>query len=447
MIRRRVLVAGLALSLAVGRARAHPIGGTRIDAPVPLWTVLVGAGATVGVTAGVIAVAGEPTVRTGTLTTVPTKAVERVKRAAAVAFLVAVAAAVAHGLAGPQTPLSNLATLFVWSIWVKGVGLIAILTGSPWRALSPWRTLYRGLCRLEGGSIGRWQYPSMLDSWPALVGILALVGVVDNLTVLPQSPAGTARVVAVYAILMLVGSLAFGERWFARADPLEVLYRLLGRAAPFSVERTDDGDGDQTRLVARPPWQETARPVADTALAAVVVAAVYTVSFDGFAVTATYQTVLFAVRDATGVGPAVGVVLYLTGFGVFLATFWIVATLVGRLGDIDASGLAIAPTVLPIAAAYELAHNYPYVLGTAGRLPAVVGGHAVDSLAWLSIPAFWTSQVLLIVGGHLVAVVAAHRVVETGGEESVLRAHAPLAVLMIGFTVLSLWIVSQPIVA
>jgi ABC-type amino acid transport system permease subunit len=60
---------------------------------------------------------------------------------------------------------------------------------------------------------------------------------------------------------------------------------------------------------------------------------------------------------------------------------------------------------------------------------------------------FWGSQVLLIVLGHVIAVVAAHRVAlartETTGQAR--RMHAPLVVLMIGYTVLSLWIVSRPI--
>jgi ABC-type amino acid transport system permease subunit len=53
----------------------------------------------------------------------------------------------------------------------------------------------------------------------------------------------------------------------------------------------------------------------------------------------------------------------------------------------------------------------------------------------------------LIVLGHVIAVVAAPRVAlartETAGQAR--RMHAPLVVLMVGYTVLSLWIVSRPI--
>jgi hypothetical protein len=66
----------------------------------------------------------------------------------------------------------------------------------------------------------------------------------------------------------------------------------------------------------------------------------------------------------------------------------------------------------------------------------------------LSLPAFWASQVLLVVAGHVVAVVAAHHVaVERYPSRSAARrGHLPLVVLMVGYTVLSLWIVTQPVV-
>jgi len=437
----RLLAVSLVIVAATGRASAHPVGGTRFDAPVPLWIVLVGAGVTVALTAVVLTRVGEPAPRTRRLVTLPTAAVGVASRVAAVAFLLAVVAAIADGISGPQRPLSNVATLFVWALWLKGVALVAVTAGSPWRALSPWRTVYRGLCAVEGATIRLRAYPAPLGSWPALLGVVVLLGVVDNLTVIPRSPAGTARLVAAYFAVMVLGGLVFGRQWFARADPLEVFYRLLGRTAPLSLER----DGDRAHLVGRTPWVETARPVADGALVAVVVAAVYTVSFDGFAVTAAYQSLQFGARAATGLGPEVGVALYVLGFGGFLLAFWAVARLVGRLGGIARPALAIAPTVLPIAAAYEVAHNYPFVLTTLGRVPTTVGLAAVEPLAWLSLPAFWASQVLLIVGGHVVAVVAAHRVVAAGGRAP-LRAHAPLVVLMVGYTVLSLWIVSRPVV-
>lgn len=67
-------------------------------------------------------------------------------------------------------------------------------------------------------------------------------------------------------------------------------------------------------------------------------------------------------------------------------------------------------------------------------------------LGWLSLLVFWASQVALVVAGH---VVAAHRVAldRYGTASAARRAHLPLVVPMVGYTVLSLWIVSRPVVS
>jgi hypothetical protein len=204
------------------------------------------------------------------------------------------------------------------------------------------------------------------------------------------------------------------------------------------------------------------RPTHGLTLGAFVIATVYTVSFDGFANTPEYQTVLFAVRDVLDVGPTASVGLYLVGFVLFCASFVAVVVLSERFGrperdpgSVDTAVRAFAPTVLPIAVAYEIAHNYPYVVRNLERLLTLGLDALVSSplevalLAWLPLTAFWASQVVLVVVGHVIAVVASHHVSLSryGSGRRAVRAHVPLTVLMIGYTILSLWIVSRPLVA
>jgi hypothetical protein len=462
MNRRRPWVAWLVplclLVVVPDVASAHDVTGSRFDAPLPLPWLFAGAGGTVAVTALWLAVTDGPTA-TGrrTLTTVEERTVGWVRAGAGGAFFLGVLAALAFGYAGRQVAAENFATVFTWPVWFRGVGLLAVLLGSPWNALSPWRRLYDGLCRLEGGVIAWGEYPSRLGAWPALAGFLLLVGVVENLTVIPRSPVLTTVVIAVYALVMLAGALLFGPTWFERADPLGVLYRLFGRVAGVATDRSEDG----VEISLRPPWQGCTTPVSGPAVVALVVAAVYTVSFDGFTNTRPYQTLLFGVRDALGTGAPTSILLYAVGLLGFVGSFALTAlagdALGAAAGDAPAwrgATRAFAPTVLPIAAAYDVAHNYPYVVRSTARLvevsaePLGAGVGSLDPLGWLSLPAFWASQVLLVVAGHVVAVVAAHHVaVERYPSRSAARrGHLPLVVLMVGYTVLSLWIVTQPVV-
>jgi hypothetical protein len=467
-MRRSLVLVGLALLALLARPVAAHQLGTRFDAPLPLPWLFAGAGVTVALTALLLALRGPTPDGERTLFVLPESVATPLVTLARVGFLVAVVAALWAGATGPQNAGANFATLFVWPVWLKGVAMLSVLAGSPWRVLSPWRTAYLALSRLEGRPLGRRPYPAWLGHWPAFVGFLLLVGVAENLTRLPSLPAATAALVAGYALAMLAGGLLFGEPWFERADPLAVLYRLLGRAAPLAVrqEPTPDGrttDTDSLVVAARAPWRDCTDPVADRALVAFVVAAVYTVSFDGFAESPEYAAAFFAVRETLGVGPTVSVALYLAGLGGFLATYWLVVRVVAwaagterpagttALGDGGREApvslaRAVAPTLVPIAAGYEVAHNYGYVATFLGRLPATAGGSGVDLLGWLPISAFWASQVALVVLGHVVAVVAAHEVVARAAPEGrTLRAHAPLVALMVGYTVLSLWIVSRPL--
>ena len=475
---RRTLLSFVLAVAAVATARpvaAHQFT-TRFDAPLPLPLLFAGAGATVALTAVLLFRIGEAPTGEREIGTIPAAIARPVRGLARSAFLVAVCGAFLDGLMGSRVPVANFATLFVWAVWIKGIALWAVLAGSPWRTLSPWRTVYDGLTRLEGEAV-RWRpYPDRLDYWPAFLGFVVLVGVAENLTRVPRLPAATAGLIAAYALVMLLGGLAFGPAWFDRADPLSVLYRLLGRTAPLSVVRTRSGGW---RLSARAPWHDCATPVASHAAVPFVVAAVYTVSFDGFAESPQYQNLYFAARDAVGVGPTISIALYVLGLVGFLLAYLGVTRLVSRLesdgygteyygrtapdsrvrgefhpSDVRPNGpgpvgtsSAFAASLIPIAGAYEVAHSYSYVFAYLGELPGVLGLPTVDLLYWLPLPAFWGSQVVLIVLGHVFAVVAAHGVASRRAptERRALTSHAPLVALMVAYTVLSLWIVSLPV--
>ena len=460
--RRPTITVWLALAVLLvttGIAGAHQVADSRFAAPIPLAFLFGGAGVTVAATAlwlGVTAETASTARAWRSRSRIPGGLAAGCRYGARAVFFAGFLVAVLHGLFGPQVDAENFATVFTWAVWLKGIGLVSVLVGSPWRVLSPWRTLYDGLARLEGHEIAAvGAYPSWLGHWPAFVGFVVGIGAVENLTVLPRSPAATAVIVAGYAATMVLGGVAFGHEWFRHADALSVLYRLFGRVAPVGFAGTDAG----YRLALRPPWAGCTQRVRDVGLVAFVVATVYTVSFDGFTSTAAYQTVLFDFRDALASGPTTSVLVYAIGLCGFVAAFVAVSAVMASVAAERSAwretALAFAPTVLPIAAAYEVADNYPFVIENVGRLAAIGWSitlspiEPIEPLGWLTLQAFWGSQVLLIVVGHVIAVVAAHHVA-IGRYDTLTRArrtHLPLVLMMVGYTVLSLWIISRPVVA
>jgi len=458
-------VAALAIVAVADVASAHEINSARFAAPVPLPLLYLGAGATVAATALLSARLVGPTDASGSATSladVDPATARGARGVVRLAGLLLVVAVLAAGLRGRQVAAENLATLAFWPLWVDGLALLAALVGSPWRLLSPWRTIYGALCRIEGERIALFgSPPGWLGAWAAVAGFVLLVGVGENLTVVPRSPRATAGLVAAYGLVVVVGALAFGPRWFERADPIEVLLGLVGRVAPVVARRQADGGYE---VVLRPPWSGTAAPVRSMAVVGFVVVAVATISFDGFAATATYQDLLVAGGDAVGLAPGpTALVVYAAVLVLFLAAFVGVVRLVARAagesrrdGDVGQPALvaAFAPTLLPIAVGYEFAHYGPYVVTNAAQAAHVALGAVVvappelQPLAGVSLATYWGFEVLAIVAGHVVAVVAAHRVAaDRFAPGTARRAHLPLVALMVGYTMVSLWIVSQPVVA
>ncbi|WP_440989493.1 hypothetical protein [Haloarchaeobius baliensis] len=423
-----------------GVASAH--GVRTVSTPIPGDLLLAGAAVTVGGTAGALArLDASPSRAERAVAAVPASRGRLLLWLLRLCLLAAVVAAIVEGVTGRQARVSP-ATTFVWPVWVKGSLLLAALVGNHWTALAPWTTGYELLSRLEGRDVALFDYPGWLGRWPAAVGFVLVVGVVENLTVIPTRPRLTATLVAVYALVMLLGAVGFGRPWLRNADPLGVLYGLVGRVAPLSVEH--DRDRDAFVVTRRPIWHEAATPLPDVASVALAVSAVYTVSFDGIVETGSYQRLLFDLTD-TALGPVAGLATYLGGLVLFLALFAAVSVLAARLGGAGVGGVTrwFGATLLPIAVAYDVAHNWPYVLvnvAALGRLAAP----GIPSVAPSPV-VYWGSAVGLVVLGHLVAVVATHLVSRELFGSGAARGHAPLVALMVGYTVLSLWILSRPV--
>ena len=118
-------------------------------------------------------------------------------------------------------------------------------------------------------------------------------------------------------------------------------------------------------------------------------------------------------------------------------------------------------TLVPIALVYNAAHNYSYVMVQSQGLipllndPLAKGWHLWPAVAGVT-PSFalaqastvWYAQVILIVVGHVVAVYLSHL---RAGErvrtaQRALLSQYPMLLLMVMYTITSLWILAQPIV-
>ena len=128
-------------------------------------------------------------------------------------------------------------------------------------------------------------------------------------------------------------------------------------------------------------------------------------------------------------------------------------------GDTRA-GTALVFTLLPISIAYHVAHYFSYLVNGSQLVipllsdPFGFGWDLFRTAAYKPDIGFvgptlqWYVAVGAIVVGHVIAVYLAHVKALTvfGARRVAVRSQIPIVVFMVGYTMLSLWIISQPIV-
>ncbi|WP_232702559.1 hypothetical protein [Halobacterium wangiae] len=370
--------------------------------------------------------------------------------AAGVAVLALVLAA---SVLGPSTPTTNLAILVVWVGWWAGYAMSTYLVGNSWPVVNPWRTLARVL-----PTSSQRPYPERYGAWPSVAGLLALVWV-EVVSPLAANPQALGALVAAYTVATLAGAARYGtDTWFGRVDPVSRVFRLYGRVAP--VQRGPDG------LQLRLPGAALTdlRTDDEPGSTAFVVALLWVTTFDGLVATPAWNALagpLLSPVAGNGVlGGAVVALFYLVallvGFGGFLLAYRFAAARSRERVDSFLAPSVVerwfAPSLLPIAAGYHVAHFLGYFLtlspALVGLLGAPFGG--VDTVQVAVLPAwFGTLQLALVVLGHLLAVWVAHALaIELfPGVLRPIRSQYPFVVVMMVYTMTSAWVVGQPTVA
>ena len=406
------------------------------------------------------------------------------------------------GLAGSQNPHRNLLPTFVWVIWWVGFAYISALVGNIWAAVNPWRTLFRWsdaiYRRTRPGSefAPRFSYPKWLGVWP---GFLLFVSFAWIELVYTQwaVPINLALLILAYSALTWAGMFLFGrEEWIHRGEAFSIAFGLLARFAPTEVRVTDEevckscsldccdrnsecincyacfeqANDEQRELNLRPVAVGLLRPeVVSPSLAAFVILMLSTVTFDGISVTPAWARFTVFLHtlwpDATGLQATVAnsgeIVIFLA---LFMSTYLVFCKLMlvasGSRDSVETWARTFVFSLVPIALAFHLSHYLAFLL-IQGQLIIPLAsdpfGFGWDLLGtrnyWpdfgvVGIRFVWFTAVITIVLGHIIAVLLADGIaLRTLGDRTIaFRSQYPMLVLMIGYTVVSLWIIGQPIV-
>jgi hypothetical protein len=369
----------------------------------------------------------------------------------------------AAGVAGSRDPLSNPLPLTVWTLLWIGLTLLQGLFGNVWHWIDPWYAPVRMAGRLVPKLRA---YPERLGYWPALI-LFAAFAWFELIDLAPDNPQRLARAVAAYWLFAFAAMLVFGhDVWSRSGEFLSVFFDMISRFGIFEA-RPDPNGGMRLRLClpAAKLWTQAPLPLSGTLF---LLLALASVSFDGLSKTFWWlglngiNPLEFPGRSALeGINSAGLASLFAALSAAFLLCVFAGRRWSGSKPAIDAAGLLVW-SIVPIALAYHLSHyltallvNGQYALvalsdpfglgwnlfGTA-HLPVSAG----VAMGFERAEVIWNLQAFAIIGGHVLAVAVAHAL--SGRLDSASRhpilSQIPLTLLMIGYTVFGLWLLSTP---
>ncbi|HXC76741.1 MAG TPA: hypothetical protein VNU19_06800 [Candidatus Acidoferrum sp.] len=370
------------------------------------------------------------------------------------------------GLFGAQDPLRNPSAYLVWIyLWVALV-VISALIGNLWIYLNPFAAVYdlgRQLVKFPSRIA---ILPERLGIWPAAVLFFGIAWL-ELASGKASTPAVIGSLALAYTVFTLAGMVIFGrDTWLSRCEPFTVLFGIASRFSPTEVERNEEGTVKKAYL--RPWGVGLLQPVqASWDLIVFVILMLSNLAFDGLEATPLWFSLLAHPALATTLEVWWRPVVYTAGLlavaVIFVVAFVGCTRLILIFGKGKVNPLAVtssfALTLVPIALAYDLAHNYTYlVIEGQAFIPTLADPFAKGwsllpvqnyqpNLALAGPETVWLLQVILIVLGHVVAVYLAHFRASQWFRTSyrVLMSQYPMLVLMVLYTMTSLWILAQPI--
>ncbi|HVF53505.1 MAG TPA: hypothetical protein VNC78_07830 [Actinomycetota bacterium] len=418
---------------------AHGVGRT-YELPLPLYVYISAAVAAVVIAFVIRALRPEP----GPLRPERRLAGGRGARGASVALLVVGVAGlvlcVASAIVDPGRGFT-LPTMLFWVALVVGVTALSCIADGVWEAGDPWAAA-DAAWRLPGDETtrqpGAWLGPLTIYAlfWFELVSGVGFEG------------RGVLIALVTYTVYSFAIRSLFGTeyRW---ADPFRILFGFAGRCAPLALR--DDGiyyKGPLRELVPEEPMR-----VDETAALFVLLASTTldnireTVMWGDLIHNLGLDAINVVVRDTFALA------LFTLPFaGLFLGTVLIAQRWVPDGGSAMELARRLAPSLIPVGVAYVMAHNTSLlIVGIPGLIDATADliGAAEPFAGYAASPKLvWFLEIAFIIGGHILAVLAAHRIAiaTTATHSDAIKSQYALTALMSVLTVTTLWLLAQPLV-
>ena len=386
---------------------------------------------------------------------------------------------VLSGFIGSSDPVYNIAPTFVWVIWWVGLAYVSAFVGNLWSLINPWKIIFEWCEKVfslfgRNNSVSmRLSYPSKLKVWPAVL-LFVIFAWIENVYPGAIVPSKISLIILVYSIITWVGMFLFGkDTWLRNGEVFTLVFGYLSRFAPIHGEairtaagKTGDSSNMKKHLYIRPISSGLldikGASISETLLILLLLA---TVTFDGFTGTKRWIDVQIYLEQYSNNITLINTGGLICTIVIFFVVYFAFAKLMKLASGNSFSAQHLATTfvhtLIPIALAYHVAHFLMFLL---------IQGQTIIPLAsdpfgfdWnifnttlyrvnfmLASPNFyWGTSIISILIGHIIAVFLSHSIAMRlfKSHSSAIRSQYPMLILMVGYTVASLWIITQPMYA
>jgi hypothetical protein len=371
------------------------------------------------------------------------------------------------GLEGTESTAANWTPIFVYVIFWLALVPLSVLFGDVFRAFNPWRAIGRGVAWFAR-TVSRAElpeplaYPAWLGRWPAAIGIFGFA-TMELVVSDGDRPQTLAIAALVYSAFTFIGMALYGvERWCDRGEAFSVYFNLFSRLSAFETTSSIR----EVRL--RKPLSGLAQLERLPGTVPLLMVMIGTVSFDGFTSKRTWNSRSPDISEFfqdLGITPehALEITFFLGMLAVVLliSAFYRLGILGARSvgGGFSASRLSseFVHTLVPIAMAYVAAHYFTLLLyqgqaivylasdplGDGSDIFGTAGTQVQYGLIGSDVE--WYVKVAFIVAGHVCALILAHDralAIYRDARQAVRSQYWMLGV-MLGFTLLAVWLVSE----
>jgi hypothetical protein len=440
---------------------AHGIGG-RTDLPLPAWQLAWAAGFSVAISFVALGAFWErphlaAAARGRALLTAvgpPARMIETLLKLVGLFLFGVVLYAAWEGNTNFAVNISGDAFL-IW-FWV-GLQFVSAVFGDVWRAFNPFFTIADSAAWVKGKVTRSAMSPidhGETSLWPAAIAIFAYLWFelaynslwFESETRSAADPRAIGVFLTAYSAAMLLGASYKGRGWVRSADGFAVLFSKLAAMAIFHLD-------EERRLRVRPPLAGIATLAPVAGMVPFIIVVLGSTTFDGF----TRSSLWFDIAgDRVGWGltvvSTVGLLAIVLIVG--LAYSFAINLMAGVTGESTEELSAVfGPTLVPIAAAYAVAHYFSLLVLDGQRMFIQISdpfGRGWDlfgtkdyAINWVFVSPgviAWV-QTLAIAIGHVLAVAAAHdRAISRYPHDVAVRSQYPMLGVMVFYTVVGLFL-------